>query len=171
MPTSGAGWIERVLARDEFADLWAMKWGDILLVDRQKLGNRGAYEFHRWLRDQFATNRPYDAWARDLITATGNSAKSGPANLYRSMDNPEGLTRVLSQAFLGVRLECAQCHHHPFEKWSQDDFYGMTGFFTGLERKPLGTNQVLVYHAGLRETRIPFSNKASADSRARWASR
>jgi hypothetical protein len=152
-------WIERVLAREEFADLWAMKWGDILLVDRQKLGNRGAYEFHRWLRDQFATNRPYDAWARDLITATGNSAKNGPANLYRSMDNPEGLTRVLSQAFLGVRLECAQCHHHPFEKWSQDDFYGMTGFFTGLERKPLGTNQVLVYHAGLRETRIPFSNK------------
>ncbi len=152
-------WIERVLAREEFADLWAMKWGDILLVDRQKLGNRGAYEFHRWLRDQFAANRPYDTWARDLITATGNSAKNGPANLYRSMDNPEGLTRVLSQAFLGVRLECAQCHHHPFEKWSQDDFYGMTGFFTGLERKPLGTNQVLVYHAGLRETRIPFSNK------------
>ncbi len=152
-------WIESVLVRDEYADLWAMKWGDILLVDRQKLGNRGAYEFHRWLHDQFATNRPYDAWARDLITATGNSAKNGPANLYRSMDNPEGLTRVLSQAFLGVRLECAQCHHHPFEKWSQDDFYGMTGFFTGLERKPLGTNQVLVYHAGLRETRIPFSNK------------
>ena len=156
-------WIERVLARDEYAELWAMKWGDILLVDRQKLGNRGAFEFHRWLRDQFATNRPYDAWARDLITATGNSAKNGPANLYRSMDNPEGLTRVLSQAFLGVRLECAQCHHHPFEKWSQDDFYGLTGFFTGLERKPLGTNlgtnQVLVYHAGLKETRIPFSNK------------
>lgn len=152
-------WIDQVLARDEYAELWAMKWGDILLVDRQKLGNRGAYEFHRWLRDQFATNRPYDAWARDMITASGNSAKNGPANLYRSMDNPEGFTRVLSQAFLGVRLECAQCHHHPFEKWSQDDFYGLTGFFTGLERKPLGTNQVLVYHAGLRETRIPFSNK------------
>lgn len=152
-------WIERVLARDEYADLWAMKWGDILLVDRQKLGNRGAFEFHRWLRDQFATNRPYDAWARDLITATGNSAKSGPANLFRSMDNSEGLTRVLSQAFLGVRLECAQCHHHPFEKWSQDDFYGMAGFFTGLERQPLGTNQVLVYHSGLRETRIPVANR------------
>lgn len=158
-------WIERVLARDEYADLWSMKWGDILLVDRQKLGNRGAFEFHRWLREQFATNRPYDAWARDLITATGNSSKNGPANLYRSMDTPEGLSRVLSQAFLGVRMECAQCHHHPFEKWSQDDFYGLTGFFTGLERKPigptqpLGANQVLVYHTGLRETRIPFSNK------------
>jgi hypothetical protein len=162
-------WIERVLARDEYADLWSMKWGDILLVDRQKLGNRGAFEFHRWLREQFASNRPYDAWARDLITATGNSAKSGPANLYRSMDNPEGLSRVLSQAFLGVRLECAQCHHHPFEKWSQDDFYGLTGFFTGLERKPVGPiqvpgtpaigTQVLIYSAGLRETRIPFSNK------------
>lgn len=152
-------WIERSLGRDEYADLWAMKWSDILLVDRQKLGTRGAYELHRWLREQFASNRPYDAWARDLITATGSSAKNGPANLYRSVDNPEGLTRVLSQAFLGVRLECAQCHHHPFEKWSQDDFYGMAGFFTGLERKPLGPNHALVYHAGLRETRVPFTNK------------
>jgi hypothetical protein len=152
-------WIDLVLAREEYADLWAMKWSDILLVDRQKLGNRGAFELHRWLREQFAANRPYDAWASDLITATGNSAKSGPANLYRSMDNAEGMARVVSQAFLGVRLECAQCHHHPFEKWSQDDFYGLTGFFNGLERQPIGTTQVLVYHSGLKETRIPLVNR------------
>ena len=158
-PDKRSDWIERVLARDEYADLWSMKWGDILLVDRQKLGDRGAFELHRWLREQFAANRAYDVWARDLITASGDSAKNGPANLYRSMDDAEGFVRVLSQAFLGVRLECAQCHHHPFEKWSQDDFYAMAGFFTGLERRPLGANRVLVYHSGLRETRIPYSNK------------
>ncbi len=152
-------WIEQVLSRDEYADFWALKWADILLVDRQKLGDRGAFEFHRWLKEQFATNRPYDEWASELITATGNSAKSGPANFYRTMDNPEGLARVLSQAFLGVRMECAQCHHHPFEKWSQDDFYGLAGFFSGLERQPLGTDRVLVYHAGLREMRVPVSNR------------
>ncbi len=152
-------WIQRLLARDEFADFWSLKWSDILLVDRQKLGDRGAYELHRWLHDQFLTNRPYDAWVRELVAATGNSAKSGPANLYRSMDTPEGLTRVISQAFLGVRLECAQCHHHPFEKWSQDDFYGLTGFFNGVEKQPIGTSRVLVHHSGLREMRIPGSNR------------
>ncbi|MFN0018232.1 MAG: DUF1549 and DUF1553 domain-containing protein [Pirellulaceae bacterium] len=152
-------WIEKVLSRDEYADFWTMKWGDILLVDRQKLGDRGAFELHRWLKEQFAANRPYNEWASELITATGNSAKNGPANFYRTMDNPEGLARVLSQAFLGVRMECAQCHHHPFEKWSQDDFYGLAGFFTGLERQPLGTDRVLVYHAGLREMRVPFSDR------------
>lgn len=152
-------WIQRVLARDEFADFWAMKWSDILLVDRQKLGDRGAYELHRWLRQQLAVNRPYDEWVHELVAATGHSAKSGPANFYRSVDNAEGLTRVLSQAFLGVRLECAQCHHHPFEKWSQDDFYGLSGFFLGVERLPLGKNAVLVYHSGLKETRIPLTNR------------
>ncbi len=158
-PQKRSRWIERILARDEYADLWAMKWADILLVDRQKLGERGAYELHRWLRQQFAANRPYDEWVRELVTATGNSAKNGPANLYRSVDTPDGLARAVSQAFLGVRLECAQCHHHPFERWSQDDFYGLTGFFTGLERQQIGTKSVLVSHPGLRETRMPNSNR------------
>jgi hypothetical protein len=152
-------WIERILAQEEYADLWALKWADILLVDRQKLGERGAYELHRWLREQFAANRPYDQWVRQLVTATGNSAKNGPANFYRAVDTPDGLARAVPQALLGVRLECAQCHHHPFERWSQDDFYGLAGFFTGLERQPIGTKSVLVFHPGLRETRIPISNR------------
>jgi len=158
-PDQRGRWIERILAQEEYADLWSLKWADILLVDRQKLGERGAYELHRWLRQQFADNRPYNAWVRQILTATGNSAKHGPANLYRSVDMPDALARAVSQAFLGVRLECAQCHHHPFERWSQDDFYGLTGFFTGLERQPIGTRGVLVFHPGLRETRVPVSNR------------
>ena len=154
-----ARWIDKVLDRSEYADYWALVWADILLVDRQKLGERGAYEFHHWLREQFATNRRYDDWVSELITATGNSGTNGPVNLFRAAENPEELTRTVSQAFLGVRMECAQCHHHPFEKWSQDDFYGFAGYFNGLERKVIAPNRVFVYHAGLKETRIPFSNK------------
>jgi hypothetical protein len=152
-------WIDRVLDRSEYADYWALIWSDILLVDRQKLGERGAYELHHWLREQFTRNRPYDQWVTELVTATGNSGTNGPVNLFRAVETPEELTRTFSQAFLGVRMECAQCHHHPFEKWSQDDFYGLAGFFNGIERKPIATGRVLVYHAGLRETRIPLSNK------------
>jgi hypothetical protein len=162
--------IEAVLARDEYADFWALKWADILLVNRDKLGDRGAFEFHRWLRDQFARNRPYDAWVRELIVASGRSDEHGPVNFYRAMRTPEQLAESVSQAFLGVRVQCAQCHHHPFEKWSQTDFYGLAGFFNGLERKPIRTpsdpitalprpNVELVFHAGFRETRLPLTDK------------
>ena len=153
-----AKWIDRLLARDEFADYWALKWADIILVDREKLGDRGAFELHRWLREQFASNRPYDEWVRELITAAGDSGKSGPVNFYRAADTPDALARTVSQAFLGVRIECAQCHHHPFEKWSQEDYYSLAGFFNGIERKPLAKDRVLVFHAGYREMPIPDSN-------------
>lgn len=156
--------IDKLLARDEFADYWALKWADILLVDRGKLGDRGAFEFHRWLRDNFARNRPYDEWVRELITATGNSGKSGPVNFYRAQRTPEELARSISQAFLGIRLDCAQCHHHPFERWGQDDFYGMAGYFNGLERKPLrgDPTRELVYHSGYRETKLPLTDAVIA---------
>jgi Protein of unknown function (DUF1553)/Protein of unknown function (DUF1549) len=153
--TKRANWVDRLLARDEYADYWALKWADILMVDREKLGERGAFTMHRWLREQFAANRPYDAWVRELIAASGDSGKSGPVNFYRSSDTPDALARTVSQAFLGVRIECAQCHHHPFEKWSQTDFYGFAGYFNGLERKPIATDRMLVYHPGYREIQIP----------------
>ena len=158
-PDKRSIWIDRLFERPEYADYWALRFADILLVDREKLGERGAFEFHRWLRRQFAENRPYDEWTRELITATGDSANVGPVNFYRAADAPDVAARSISQAFLGVRVECAQCHHHPFERWSQDDFYGLAGYFNGLERKPLGPGRVFVYHAGYRPTSIPISNR------------
>lgn len=151
--------IDLVLDRPEYADYWALKWSDILLVDRDKLGDRGAYQFHGWLREQFARNRPYDRWVRELVTASGPSARSGPVNFYRALATPEDATRAISQAFLGLRLECAQCHHHPFERWAQEDFYGLAGFFNGLQRRPVRGEGEMVWHAGHRETRLPHSNK------------
>ena len=151
--------IQDVLARPQLADYWAQKWGDVLLADREALGERGAYEFHRWLRTQLLTNRPYDQWVRELLTATGNSGRYGPVNFFRAARTPIDLTRSVSQAFLGIRMDCAQCHHHPFEKWGQDDFYGMAGFFKGLKHTPLGPGRELVYHGGYQPTRIPLVNQ------------
>ncbi len=158
--------IDAVLARDEYADYWTLQWADVLLVNRDKLGDRGAFEFHRWLREQFARNRPYNEWVRELIVASGRSDEHGPVNFYRAVRTPEQLAESVSQAFLGVRVQCAQCHHHPFEKWSQSDFYGMAGFFNGLERKPVRTASdakiELVYHGGYRETRMPLTDQPVA---------
>jgi len=151
--------IDAVLDRPEFADYWSLKFADVLLVNSEKLGERGAYQFHRWLRKQFAENRPYDEWARELLTASGDTARNGPANFYKALKTKEDLTRAVSQAFLGIRMDCAQCHHHPFEKWGQDDFYGMAGYFNGLTRKKLPGDRELIYHAGYQPTTIPLVNK------------
>ncbi|MGZ0171785.1 MAG: DUF1549 domain-containing protein [Planctomycetales bacterium] len=147
--------IDALLDGDEFADFQTLKWADILLVDRKLLGERGAYEFHQWLRKQITDDVPYDQWVRELLTATGVSGKYGPVNFYRAMRTPDELTRGVSQAFLGVRMDCAQCHHHPFEKWGQEDFYGMSGFFNGLQRKKLSPTRDLIFHAGFRPTKMP----------------
>jgi hypothetical protein len=151
--------IDKVLERPEYAAYWALQWSDILLVNRDKLGDRGAFELHRWLRGQFARNRPYDQWVHELISASGTSAKNGPVNFFRAAQTTEDVTKAVSQAFLGIRLECAQCHHHPFEHWGQDDFYGLAGFFNGIERKPNAGEGTLVVQAGFHEMAIPQTSR------------
>jgi hypothetical protein len=154
-----AQWINKLLERPEYADYWTLQWADLLLVNRDKLGDRGAFEMHRWLRLQLARNRPYDVWVRDLITASGSSSRVGPVNFYRASATTEEVTRSVSQAFLGIRLECAQCHHHPFEKWSQDDFYGLAAFFNGLERKKMPGQDEVVVHPGFRAMPMPMTGR------------
>ena len=129
------------------------------MVNPEKMGARGAYEFHQWLRQQIQDNRPYDQWVRELVTASGNSGKYGPTNFFRAAETVEEVTKTVSQAFLGIRMECAQCHHHPFEKWAQSDFYGLAGFFTGLQRKPLGNDRLLIFHPGHQAAKVPVSDQ------------
>ena len=141
--------VDRLLGRDEYADFHALRWADILRVDRDRVTPEGAVAMTGWLKQQFAKNRPYDAFAREILIARGDTLAAGPAALYRVLEKPEELSRSISQLFLGVRIECAQCHHHPFEKWSQTDYFAFAGFFTGLKRKSLpGGNQALLVTAG-----------------------
>jgi len=154
-----ARWIDKILDRPEYADYAALQWSDLLLVNRDKLGDRGAFELHRWLRGQFMRNRPFNEWVRELITASGSSARVGPVNFYRASATTEEVTRAVSQAFLGIRLECAQCHHHPFEKWSQEDFYGLAGFFNGMQRKKVAGNEEVLFHPGYRPMPMPMTGR------------
>jgi len=137
-PDKRARLVDALLERPEFVDFWALKWADILRIDRQKLQARGAFAFYQWLRDSIRSNKPYDQFVREIITAQGSSDRVGPVNLYRVVESPEQLASITSQVFLGVRIECAQCHHHPFDKWGQDDFYGMVGFFKRVARRADG---------------------------------
>lgn len=141
--------IDVLLQRPEYAEYWTMLWADLLRIDQQTITPEGAVAATRWLKKQFVENRPYDAMVREILTVQGGALAETPAPIYKAMLEPEVLSRSVSQVFLGVRIECAQCHHHPFERWSQDDYYGLGGFFTGLTRKNVpNRGEVLLSRGG-----------------------
>lgn len=115
---------------DRFAAYWTLKWSDLIRNNSVTIGEQGMWALHNWIRDAFRENRPFDRFVRDLITAQGSIYSSGPANYFRINANSSDLAEATSQLFLGVRLECAKCHQHPFEKYSQADYYSMAAFFS-----------------------------------------
>lgn len=157
--TARARLIDRLLARPEYAEFWALKWSDLLRVNKDALGSKGAYTFYRWIREALAENMPYDRFVREIVAASGSSAENGPVNLYRALSKPDEAASSISQVFLGVRIECAQCHHHPFEKWSQDDYYGMVGFFSQMKTKPDGPHSVVLTAGGPGEVKHPRTGR------------
>lgn len=127
--------IGRVLDRPEFVDFWTLKWGDLLRIDRDQLQEKGMWSFYNWVRAAIRDNKPIDEFTREIITAEGSTYSEGPANFYRVGRTPQEWAETVAQVFLGIRMQCAKCHHHPFEKWSQDDYYGMSAFFVRLGTK------------------------------------
>lgn len=147
--------IDRLLQREEYADYWTLRWSDILRVDRDSITPEGAVAITRWLRRQFLQNRPYDEMVREIVTAQGDTAAEGPASFYRVLVKPEELSRSVSQVFLGIRIECAQCHHHPSDKWGQDDYFALAGFFAGVTRKPLPNGTQAIFSRGGTDLKHP----------------
>ena len=167
-PDKRAALVDQLLQRPEYVNYWALRWADLLRIDRLALKAKGAYTFYQWLRASLTENKAYDQFAREIIMAQGHSDISGPVNLYRMLDTPETAASTLSQVFLGVRIECARCHHHPSDKWSQHDFYGMVGFFNGLRRNAseesmaLSTGDMVeVKHPRSGETVVPHALDAA----------
>lgn len=131
-PNKRAKLIDALLERPEYAEFWALKWGD-LLANSVLVVHDGTAYLQDWLRESFRTNKPYDRFVRELLTATGSSWESGAVNYFAR--TAEDLVAVTSQVFLGVGLECARCHDHPSEKWKRDDFIGLTAFFSQVASK------------------------------------
>lgn len=142
-PDKRARLVDRLLDRPEYADYFALKWSAILRNQRGVFGNvtqPTTFAFHAWVRQSLAENRPYDRFAADLIAARGDPASNPAVAWYRPRDfnavpADEALAEDTAQLFLGLRIQCAKCHHHPFEKWSQDDYYGFASFFSRIGRK------------------------------------
>lgn len=158
-------WIERLLAEPAWADYWANKWADLLRPNPDRVGVKSVFTLDQWLRAAFRRNLPFDQFAREFLTAEGSNHRDGPAVVYRDRREPPELTTMFSQLFLGVRLECAKCHHHPNEKWGQDDFYRFAAFFGPVKQKgaglspPISAGTEMFYFApGGGEVRHPITD-------------
>jgi hypothetical protein len=130
--------IDQLLEREEYADYFTLKWADILRVKRRgnPLLRRSTYGFSRWIKEQLLLDTPYDQFVRSVLAAQGDVNINPPVGWYREIRTPEAAVDDAAQVFLGLRIQCARCHHHPFEKWSQDDYYGFAAFFARVGRKP-----------------------------------
>lgn len=129
--------IDPLLQRPEFADFWALKWSDLLRNEEKTLDRKGVAVFHQWIRQSIADGKPLNAFARELLAARGSTYANPAANFYRAVRDPSSRAEAAAQVFLGVRLQCARCHNHPFDRWTQDDYYGLAACFARIQYKIL----------------------------------
>jgi len=128
--------VDKLLARPEYADYWTLKWSDVLRSNRKTIQLKGIHVFQQWVRDHVKNNTGFDALVRELLTANGSTFTNPPANFYRIARDPMNLAETTAQLFMGVRMQCAKCHNHPFERWTQNDYYSLAAFFARVGRMP-----------------------------------
>lgn len=140
--------IDGLLRSPEYADFFANKWTAMLKNRRDDASDMTSnFAFYAWVRDSLLANKPYDQLVRELLAATGTVIANPPVAWYKRVKEPKQQLEDVAQLFLGVRMQCAQCHHHPFERWSQDDYYSLAAFFTQVGRKPSATRgEDLIFH-------------------------
>ncbi|WP_235963257.1 DUF1549 domain-containing protein [Tautonia rosea] len=159
-PTRHETLIDELLERPEFNEFWALKFADILRSNSRLIKSKGAYAFHRWIRSQLEQNAPIDQFVRDLLTADGSTFDNPPANYYRISRTPDEAVETTAQLFLGVRIACAKCHNHPFERWTQDDYYGFAAFFARVKQKPgMKPDEEIIFAADGGDVRQPRTNQ------------
>ncbi|MFM8284405.1 MAG: DUF1549 domain-containing protein [Planctomycetaceae bacterium] len=157
--------VDRLLTRPEFVDLWVMKWADMLQIRSQNnvVSTKGAILYHQWLTRRIAANQPVDQMVRDLLTASGSTFENPPTNYFQLERNTLKLAENVAQAFLGMRIQCAQCHNHPFDRWTMDDYYGFAAFFPQIGRKRgADPRETIVYDAGSGDVKHPVSGRTVA---------
>ena len=181
-PDKRAKLIDLLLERPEFADFWAHKWLDVLRSNRLTIQIKGSHAYRQWLRSHLERGTPWNRVVSELLTAGGSTFSNPPANYYRGpYDNgapvvrgAQELAESTAQLFFGIRLQCAKCHNHPFERWTQDDYYHMVSWFSQLKAKPdeanpgsppqpypwqLRENALVIYSAGNGEIANPQSGR------------
>lgn len=162
--------VDRLLDRPEYIDHCANQWADRLRPNPYRVGIKAVLNYDNWIRQQFREDVSYDEFARRLITAKGSTWHNGASTLFRDRRSPDEVATLVSQLFLGVRLECAKCHHHPFEKWSQHDFYSFAAYFAKVGRKgtglspPISGGEEVIFVSAKGDVKHPVTEKVLAPS-------
>jgi len=156
-PNKRAALIETLLGRKEFSEIWAMKWADLLMIkSNNQVSYKAAYLYYNWLINQIASNTPLDKIVRELLTATGGTFQNPSTNFYQVEQDRLKMSENVAQVFMGIRTQCAQCHNHPFDRWTMDDYYGFAAFFSQVGRKQSEDyRQILVFNGGGGEVNHP----------------
>lgn len=127
--------VDELLERPEYADFWTLKWSDVFRSTRKTIQVKGTHVFQKWMRHHIARNTGFDQVVREVISAGGSTYSNPPANYYRIARDPTSLAETTAQLFLGIRMQCAKCHNHPFERWTQDDYYSFSAFFARVKQR------------------------------------
>ncbi len=161
-PDKRARKVDELMTRKEFTEIWVMRWAEILQIRSQgnDVSPKGAILYHQWLDRRIAANQPVDVMVRDLLTAEGGTFDNPPTNYFQLERDTLKLSENVAQAFLGMRIQCAQCHNHPFDRWTMDDYYGFAAFFTQIGRKRAADpRETIVYDSGGREMQHPVTKQ------------
>jgi hypothetical protein len=155
--------VDELLGRKEFVDMWALKWSELLQI-RTDNQNQGSYKatlnYYTWLRDQLEKKVPMNVIARDLISATGSNLENPAANYYQIEQDPLKLAEDTAQAFFGIRIQCSQCHNHPFDRWTMEDYRGFVAFFTQVGRKNgEDPRERIIFNRGEGESKHPVGDR------------
>ncbi|MCS7046907.1 MAG: DUF1553 domain-containing protein, partial [Gemmataceae bacterium] len=134
-PNKRAKLIDELLERPEYADFWTLKWSDVFRSNRKTIQQKGTHVFQKWLRNHIDQNTPLSRVIHEVVTASGSTFANPPANYYRIAKEPTSLAETTAQLFFGIRLQCAKCHNHPFERWTQDDYYSFAAFFARVKQR------------------------------------
>lgn len=156
-PDKRSKWIDSLLDRKEFSEIWAMKWSNLLMIkSNNQVSYKAAYLYYNWLTNKIAANTPIDQIVRELVSATGGTFQNPATNFYQVELDRLKLSENVAQIFMGIRTQCAQCHNHPFDRWTMDDYYGFAAFFAQIGRKQgEDYRQLVVFNAGGGEINHP----------------
>jgi len=133
--------IDALLQRPEFADFWALKWSDLLHNEEKTLDPKGVRIFHDWIRRSIADGKPLNEFARELLAGRGSTYSQPAANWYRALRDPQNRAEAAAQVFLGIRMQCARCHNHPFDRWTQTDYHSLAAFFSRVQYRIVENNR------------------------------
>lgn len=153
--------VDQLLQRKEFVELWVMKWAELLMIrTTQQITYKPMLRYHNWLQDKIANNVPIDQMVQELLGASGGTFENAATNYYQMETDPLKVSENVAQVFMGMRIQCAQCHNHPFDRWTMDDYYGFAAFFAQIGRKPgEDPRETIVFNSGGGEVSHPVDGR------------